>query len=272
MAAENVLIVCKRRNEGALRLGAALDDWLTARGFQSVITSADAIICGKGMLLAIVLGGDGTILGVARKLAGTGIPIVGINMGRVGFLTAIDESDWQEGVEKALNGLLPVRNCAALRWQIMRAGLSLENGLAVNDAVLSRGAMARVTTIAVRINNEHLGTLRSDGIIVSSPLGSTGYSVSAGGPILSGSLNAMSLTPICPFMANVPPMVFGIDDVFELTVSRDANECFLTVDGQEERPLQPGDIVKIAAEPEAVRLMGNGARFFARLHACGMWK
>lgn len=272
MMIKDILIICKHGHASATNLAVVLEKWLVERSVACTITETDHMPACPAADLAIVLGGDGTIIGAARKIAGLGIPILGINFGRVGFLTAFDACDWQNGLENALNGALPVSSCLALRWNVLRNGEIIDKGIAVNDVVMSRGAVARVTNIAVRINNEHLGTLRSDGVIASSPLGSTGYSVSAGGSIIRGSIDAISLTPICPFMANVPSMVFCSGDVFELTAADDANECFLTIDGQEGRGLNAGDIVKIAGYPGAVKIMGNESRFIARLHACGMWK
>lgn len=263
----NVLIVCKPGHEGAGRLGAIIAAWLERRGVhcrQAEAAGSDAL----QPELIVVLGGDGAILGVARKFAGRNIPIFGVNLGRVGFLTAVEADAWQNKLEAALAGKLRLSKCLGLRWRILDRQGESSAGIAINELVLSRGAMARIVNIAVKINDEELGVLRSDGIIASTPLGSTGYSSSAGGSILRSTLQVMTLTPICPFMTCAPPLVFGADAVFELTPADDA--CFLTIDGQEERELARGETVEIRGVADAVLLLGS--RFFARLRACGIWQ
>lgn len=269
---KDAVIICKECQKDVEYMAPVLKNWLAEREIASEIITTAKIPRQCAVELAIVLGGDGTILGAARKLAGKNIPILGINFGKVGFLTAFDQNEWRQGLMKALEGKLAIKKCLALRWRVMRADLEVDSGVAINDIVLSRGAMARITNISVNVNNALLGELRSDGIIVSAPLGSTGYSASAGGPIVHNSLEAISLAPICPFMMNAPAMLFEANDVIELAPIGDAAECYLTIDGQECRPLAPGDSAYISGYPGAVPLMFDDCRFFARLHGCGMWR
>lgn len=268
----NALIICKQQNPGARELALILGEWLKNRHVASIITETSHMDRRTPADLAIVLGGDGTILGAARKLAGRSLPILGINFGRVGFLTAVDADHWEQGLEKALAGAMSIQGCLALRWAIERNGDIWRQGMAVNDVVLSRGALARVANILVRINGMEMGTLRSDGLIVSAPLGSTGYSVSAGGSIIQSSLDAICLTPICPFMLNVPPLVLDGGNTVELALADASSECFLTVDGQESHNFGTDCRARVSGSPGAVLLMRDDARFLARLHACGMWQ
>lgn len=261
----NALIICKRQHEDAQRLGAAIEDWLEQKGIACLEPST--LGCTRPDLL-IVLGGDGSILGVARKVAGQEVPIFGVNFGRVGFLTAVEAGDWRQGLEAALAGQLTLSKCLGLCWRIHNRNGKNDAGVAINDIVLSRGTMARIVNIEIRVNGESLGCMHSDGLIVSTPLGSTGYNSSAGGSILHSALQVMSLTPICPFMTCAPPLVFGTDAIFELTPADDA--CFLTIDGQEERKIARGETLEISGWKDAVQLLGS--RFFARLRACSIWQ
>lgn len=266
MEIRNALLVFKQEHAGAEALAKEIAPWLEATGICCAVSEAGCKIClHPTPQIALVLGGDGTILGVARQLAGRNIPILGINFGRVGFLTAIDSDHWQDGLELALAGALPDRACLSLKWQILRAGKEFATGVAINDVVVARGDLARLTSIAVAINNGAMGILRSDGVIISSPLGSSGYSVSAGGPLLHPGLDAIGLTPICSFMQNVSPLVLPGSTVFDLTVEETSADCYLTIDGQEGLALAQGDSTRVSAWPGAIHFLGGEARFFARL-------
>lgn len=266
---KTALIIAKEAHPHAAGLAAELAAWLGERGVECLAWTAASPLPDIAPDLAIVLGGDGTMLGVARRLAGLRVPILGVNFGRVGFLTALDADDWQAGLAMALGGDMPARPCLGLSWRLMRKAVKIADGVAINDVVLGRSALARLICIGVRVNGLELGHSRCDGVIASTPLGSTGYSLSAGGPILQSGLRAICLAPICPFMAHMPPVIFGGDDVFELEVTE--GECFLTVDGQEGRELAGGDIVRIAGLADAALIMGGEGRFFERLRANGIW-
>lgn len=267
-AIENVLLVYNASHAGAADLALELADTLKLKGIAAFAREAgsQSALPAQGKLhLIIVLGGDGTILGVARKCAGTGVPILGINYGHVGFLTAFDARDWQMGLEAALAGVLPLQSCLCLKWELWRCGAAIATGIVINDLVLSRGSLARLINIVVSVNGHEIGKLRCDGLIAASPLGSTGYSLSAGGPILARSLNAFCLIPVCPFMSNPSPLVFAGDAKILLAPVMGGNDCFLTLDGQDGLELLPGDLIRISCWPGAVLLMGTDANFFDRL-------
>jgi NAD+ kinase len=207
----NILLVCKARHERATALGEEIGTWLRRQGHRATVITAeqDSPAYGQEDLdFVVVLGGDGTMLGVARRLVGRGVPVLGINFGRVGFLTDAQPDQWQDKLVECLYGDEPVRACMALTWSVTRQGGVLASGHGVNDVVLSRGSLARLVSMEIAVNGVRMGALRSDGVIVCTPIGSSGYSVSAGGPLLYPSMEALGFVPICPFLNTIAPMVF----------------------------------------------------------------
>ena len=214
--------------------------------------------------LAIVLGGDGTILGVARKVVGLEIPLVCINFGRVGFLSDIEPEDWEKGLEEVLDTDY-CRRTTALAWQLTRYGHVVGKGFAVNDVVLSRAAMARLVCADIFVNNELMGSVRADGFLLSTPIGSSGYSVGAGGPLLSPEIRGVAFVPICPFLNTIPPMVFPCATIFRFELKPGTTESYLTVDGQEGQLMQTHDILEVQSIADAVLFKGRGISFLERL-------
>lgn len=266
MRYENVLLIFKQNHAAARKTALEIAEWLEKRNRQCQLAESGSHWAPENRAsLVIVLGGDGTILGVARKLAGTGIPVIGINFGRVGFLTCLEAANWQKGLEMALSGELPLRSCLALAWKVTRKGAAVASGVAINDVVVARGCLARLTTLAISINGERMGVLRSDGVIFTSPPGSSGYAVSAGGPALAPELDVIGLTPICPFMSSVSPLVLPGTTRFEVCELESSGDCYLTVDGQEGQPLAKGDAVLVEGWPDAVQFLGGGASFLEKL-------
>ena len=267
----HVLLVCKVRHERAWKLGCEILQWLRMRGHVATLIEAGGgeAAYGEELDFVIVLGGDGTMLGVARRLAGRPVPLFGINFGRVGFLTDAQPEQWKERLAACLRGDLPLRACLALRWKLMRGGRLEAGGVAVNDVVLSRGSLSRLVCVNISVNGQCMGLLRSDGVILSTPVGSSGYSVSAGGPLLYPGMNAVGLTPICPFLNSISPMVFPGATVFCMRIEPGSTDCYITVDGQEGQQLEVGDLVEVTGAPAAVRFMGGELSFFERLRTRG---
>lgn len=266
----DVLVVSKARHEQARTLGLEVLAWLEAHGLAAWLCEAGAAaesVLPRPRLCVIVLGGDGTILGVARRFAFSGIPIFGINFGRVGFLTNAEPANWQERLETALAPETPVRSSVALRWQVLREGRLLTEGVAINDVVVGRGALARLVGLSISLEGCAMGVLRCDGLVCCSPVGSSGYSASAGGPILHPAMDAIGLTPICPCTASVAPLVLPGSLACRVALAASA-EAWLTVDGQEGQALQGGDVVLVTGAPDGVRFLG-GMRFFERLRVRG---
>lgn len=269
----DVLVACKAHHPNALALGSEVLAWLEHRGLKACLCEA-----GSGSkkpitdialprLCVVILGGDGTILGVARKFAFTGIPLFGINFGRVGFLTNADPDNWRERLDTALAPETPRRSCLALRWQLIRSGKPLAEGVAVNDVVVGRGALARLVALHVTLDACSMGSIYCDGLVLCTPLGSSGYSSSAGGSILHPSMNAVGLTPICPASGTASPLVLYGNAPCSIGIPA-STEAWLTVDGQEGQTLEGGDEVVVSGAPDAVHFLG-GVRFFERLRVRG---
>ncbi len=270
----DVLVVCKARHARAHALGREVLAWLAGRGLDARLceagaecASAESADVARPPRCVIVLGGDGTILGVARRFAFSGVPLFGINFGRVGFLTNAEPCNWRQRLETALAPETPGRSCLALRWRILRSDRTLAEGVAVNDVVVGRGALARLTGIHVVLDGCDMGILRCDGLLCCTPVGSSGYSASAGGPILHPGMDAVGLTPICPYPGSASPLVLPGGVVCRLGVAA-STEAWLTVDGQEGQMLEGGDEVVLSGVPDGVRFLG-GARFFERLRVRG---
>ncbi len=269
----HLLLIAKTGHAPALAFSYMLQEWLNARGYSSQICIAEELSFNRLVRkpdLAIVLGGDGTILGVGRLFAGQDIPIVGINFGTVGFLTIADQSNWEEKLTDCLNHKLPLQWRMTLAWSLTRHAALLEQGNAINDVVVSHGALARLVSVNISINNEAMGSLRCDGIIFASPMGSSGYTASAGGPILFTQTNAYVFTPICPFMRSVSPMVFPANIVFRALIEDTSVDAHLTVDGQVGYTLERGDLLTIKGQTDSLCVLSSEANFFERIRTRGL--
>ncbi len=249
----NILVVVKARVAAAAALGKTICEWLRKRGSHGQMLFAGlelAPYLTPPVDLIVVLGGDGTILGVARKVVGLEIPLVCINFGRVGFLSDIEPEDWEKGLEEVLDTDY-CRRTTALAWQLTRYGHVVGKGFAVNDVVLSRAAMARLVCADIFVNNELMGSVRADGFLLSTPIGSSGYSVGAGGPLLSPEIRG--------------PMVFPCATIFRFELKPGTTESYLTVDGQEGQLMQTHDILEVQSIADAVLFKGRGISFLERL-------
>ena len=270
---KHILIVSKTGHAPAHSFAQTVQKWLTEHDCQSKICAADELeklgLTHKPDLV-VVLGGDGTMLGVGRTLAGQRIPIMGINFGRVGFLTLASQTNWSELLSSCLTGAIPLQPRLTLNWRILRNGTPIDEGNAVNDVVISHGALARLISVDIRINEEEMGILRCDGIIFASPMGSSGYTASAGGPILYSQTDAFVFTPICPFLRSVSPMVFPSNVIFHVRIEQGTWDCCLTVDGQEGHAMTAGDLLELSAEPDSIFFLGNEEIFFERLRTRGL--
>lgn len=247
--------------------------WLEARNCRaSVAQSGTGHVAYEtlGAQLVVVLGGDGSMLGVARHFVDSPVPLIGVNFGKVGFLADVSVDHWEEGISAFLAGSTCVLKRMALRWQIVRDGQLVHKGVAINDAVINRGSLSRVICLDVGTGSTSICKVRADGLIISSPMGSSGYAVSAGGPLIYPALNALTITPICPFLCNFPPMVLPHPMQVRATVLPESTETHLTIDGQEGLALRHGDTLCVDGVPEGIhfsRLSADG--YFSRLKARG---
>lgn len=267
MKYENILIVYKQANSEALALGQAVMAWLKGKGVNCGLYESPVLLSGekKPPDMAVVIGGDGTLIGLARNLAPERIPIYAINLGNLGFLTSTEKDGWQNNLERALEGDMPVRERAILKWAVCPGAGKAVKGWAVNETVIARGALARLINLEISINKSHMGLLRCDGVIVCTPAGSSAYAVSAGGPLIHPDLAVSCLVPICPFPASVSPLVMPASAVYEFKIADAAQDCELTIDGQEGMKLARGDIIKVKSRPSSLFIFGDEDGYFDKL-------
>ncbi len=202
--------------------------------------------------LALVLGGDGSTLRTARMVAPHGIPIVGLNMGQLGFLSELTPDDWRNKLPRILDGDYWIEARTMLRAEAQRQGNTFGEYEALNDVVISRGSLARLIHIRAHIDGGHLATFSADGVIVSTPTGSTAYALAVGGPIMPPELHNILLIPIAPHLSLERAIVLAEGAVVDLRVGTD-HEAILTVDGQFAFALADGDQVVVRASPYHAR-------------------
>lgn len=203
----------------------------------------------------VVVGGDGTILRAARTGAVRGTPVLGVNVGGFGFLAEVGLDQLPEALERLVRGQYAVEERMMLAAEVLRGAAVAERFLALNDMVVTKSGYARLMPIRTCVNGEHLATYLADGLIVSTPTGSTAYNLSAGGPILSPTVRALVITPICPHTLTARPVVVDADDVATVEVASDVAGVLLTVDGQVGCPLRGGDVVRVRRAEERARLV-----------------
>lgn len=220
------------------------------------------IIEKTGAEIAVVFGGDGAILCTCRLLGKNQIPIVGIHMGRFGFLAELVEKNVCPSLEKIFTGTFSIRKRMLLLSRVERAGKIINESAGINDAVISRSSLSRLVPIKLTINGESVATYRADGLIVSTPLGSTAHSLSAGGPLLTPDLNTFIIVPICPHTLTNRPLVVSGDVKIEMEVLSQLGSTGLTIDGQVFTELESGDKVKIERAAIEVQMIDTGARTF----------
>lgn len=210
----------------------------------------------------LVIGGDGTILNSARVVAASGVPVLGINLGHLGFLSEIDLPEIQSGLESVINRDYHIEERMMIEATVLRGGKEIEKSMGLNDAVITKGAFARLIFLEVRVDGEQVGVYPTDGIIVSTPTGSTAYSLSAGGPVVTPDLDLILITPICPHALWARPIVISPECVVEAELLSNKGEVMLTIDGQHGLKLFKGDVVKITRAPFRVRFIRLRARSF----------
>jgi NAD+ kinase len=226
-----------------------------------------------GLDLLITLGGDGTLLRGARLAVPHGIPVLGINLGHLGFLTSLGRAEVEEGLRALVEGrAVPDERMVLDTRAEGEGGVVHGSYLAFNDAVLHRGGVARMIRMTVFAHDEEVGTYSADGIILSTPTGSTAYSLSAGGPIVSPAVDCIVATPICPHTLAVRPLILSAAERVTVEVLSPSEELILTIDGQEGARLLPGDRLVVSRAPLPLRLVRfPGQTFFSTLRRKLRW-
>lgn len=248
---------------GAPELTSELYHRLQERGLQVVLEKNTAEGIGKVSTFSVkdcastadillVLGGDGTILRVIHQLDGVHPPIMGVNLGSLGFLTCASSSDIEAVLHALISGNFQLSHRSMLHVTVKRKGEIIFQQCGLNDAVISRGEMSRLVKLRVRINGEILTEYNADGLIIATPTGSTAYSLSAGGPILMPDSNTHVITPICPHVLTNRSVIIGNHSEITIHPIREHQSVFLHIDGRESMPVLPGDLISITKSPHTL--------------------
>jgi NAD+ kinase len=250
-----------------------LIEWLASRNVQSRVDQETAFYLGRsdglpraevpeGTQLVIVLGGDGTLLSAARAVAGRVIPLFPVNLGGLGFLTAITLDQLYPELERALRNEQRVVPRRMLHGELIRNSELLRSYEALNDVVIAKTQFARMIDLETHVDSQYVSTFKADGLIVATPTGSTAYSLSAGGPIVYPAVAAICITPVCPHMLTNRPVLVPDTSVIEIICQAGDGEAFLTVDGQVGAPLLNGDRLICRSSPHSVHLIRPPKMFF----------
>lgn len=207
------------------------------------------------LALALTLGGDGTLLSACRLLAKRNIPVCGVNIGRLGFLADIELSEIESKLEKILQNEYRIEDRLMLDAMIRRQGAMLYAGSAINDVVVTKGGFSRMIRLGLTINDCAVAKYQADGLIVSTSTGSTGYSLSAGGPIVHPGLRVILITPICPHTLHARPLIISEDDETKIHIDASHQDIVLTIDGQVSHPLMPEDEVIVLKSARVARVI-----------------
>lgn len=270
---EKISIFYKDKDDLAYSTALAVKEWILKRKLHCVFLNViGASVRFKDNELSaifdsdvlLVLGGDGTILSVARILQGKKIPIIGINMGTLGFITEVSRENLFQDLEDIFSGRYEIEERSMVKVEVIRDKKQIVSCLGLNDVVVGTGIMAKIARFDLTVNGSYVSSIRADGIIISTPTGSTAYNLSAGGPILFPTLKTLVLTPICPHTLSVRPLVLPEDFVVEIVLPTEV-EVFLTVDGHINFPLMKNDRVKCFIASEKTYLIAPLGRDYFKI-------
>ncbi len=268
-----VAIVAKRSPPEAAALAGDLSAWLEQRRVRTRLDAETARALRRadgfprtgvprGTDLLIVAGGDGTLLSMARAAGPRHVPILGVNLGGLGFLTELQPDEVYAGLERVLRGDFGIEERQTLRLRFRRRGRSAGEYALLNDAVITKSALARMITIELRVDGAEVAAYTSDGLIIATPTGSTAYNLSAGGPILDPRMRAFVISPICPHTLSNRPIVVPAGVRLEATLKSADEEAYLTLDGQVGFPMATGNSIAVDDHPRPVRLVRVARRGF----------
>ncbi len=262
---KTIAIITKKQKADAARAGWDLLDWCQSRGLTAhhLINEPEPNVLAlpEGTDFIVVMGGDGTILSVARHYGRLGLPILGVNLGGLGFLTEISLDELHPTLEDyLLPGKFEVEERMILTVSLIREGETSWRENVLNDAVINKGALARIAELATWIDAEHLTTYRADGLIVSTPTGSTAYTLSAGGPIAYPTLRHIILLPICPHTLSNRPIILPETVTVAVALDEKVQDVYLTLDGQVGRELKPMDRIEVRLGDYKIKLVKSPRR------------
>jgi NAD+ kinase len=273
-------LVAKHNLEAAAGVLAELTGWLEARGVEPVFETHTAALAGlppgrptraredlpNACDLIVLLGGDGTLIGMAGQIAEAGatVPILGVNFGNLGFLTEITLPELYESLESVLNGESEIEERMMIRARTIRGDRVYADRLLVNDVVITKAALSRIIDLSVSVGDQKVMQVRADGLIVATPTGSSAYNLAAGGPIVHPALDALLLTPIAPHMLTNRPCVLPTTAPVRVTplMNGTTEEVFVTFDGQSGHPLEPRDVIEIERADAPLRLVRASNRTY----------
>jgi NAD+ kinase len=219
--------------------------------------AADEAALAQKADLVVVLGGDGTLIHAARLLRGREVPVLGVNLGSLGFMTEIPVQELFTALDETLDGRFETDPRLKLTCKLIRNDKVVVEDEVLNDAVISKGALARIADHDVSIGGKYVCSYKSDGMIISTPTGSTAYALSAGGPIVHPSVEALVIAPICPHSLTQRPLVVPADRVIQVALKNEATDIYLTLDGQSGHTLQGGDRLELERSRKRLMLIRN---------------
>ena len=270
-------VIINTQKEKARELAEELLEYLDSKSIPYLLESGSARVISKVSRSAeitelqekvdfiILFGGDGTLLHTASHFCGTGIPLLGINVGSLGFMTVIEKDCFKEAVDNLLADKYEVENRMMLTAEVYRSGKQVYKSYGLNDVVISRGANFKLIGIELYINGEFISNYEGDGLLVATPTGSTAYSLSAGGPIVHPRLKVILITPICPHNLFMRPMVIGDEDEVSVNLKIPGKKMHLSTDGRSILELQNGDQIKIRKSSQEVSLVRFPGRDFYQI-------
>jgi NAD+ kinase len=284
MTALSVGIIYKHHHKPAKLEAGKLEEWFRKKGIgvflEEMVAQEPLYECQEEASTiprtvdwVVVLGGDGTLLGAARRVGRYGVPLLGVNLGGLGFLTGITFDRLYPVIEMMVEGTLEVESRVMLETKVFRNSSEVCRFQVLNDVVINKRTLARIIDLEVKLNDEFLTTFRADGLIISTPTGSTAYNLSAGGPILYPTMETLILTPICPFTLTNRPIIIPDASVIEIQMGKESEETVvLTFDGQVGFDLYFGDRVLIRKSKEKIKLLKPpGHSHFKILRTKLMW-
>lgn len=281
---KTVAILLNQEKPDAVRLACELVPWLEDRGLRVIAEHEAAAAMGdlalsrdkKGLAsadFAVVMGGDGTLLRASRVLSPAGVPMLAVHFGRFGFLTEAEPDAAREAISRVLDGNYRIDERMMFRSAVYRSGKRIGSSTALNDVVIAKGPLARMLRLGTHVSGEYISTYAADGLIVATPTGSTAYSLSAGGPLITPDLKVIVITPICPHTLNARALVISSRHTVDVVVESDPGDVVtLTVDGQVGIPLERGDKVSVQESKFKAKLIScGGVTFFDKLQTRLRW-
>jgi len=264
--AKKIGVFCKPKAPSATDILGRLIPWLRKQNYHIFLDTGTAAIINETSSyekreisqqadLLIVLGGDGTLLSIARAAHPHNIPILAVNLGSLGFLAEISIDELYPTLENILAGKFEIENRMLLNACIWRNGEKVEDHNVLNDVVINKGAVARIISLQVLVNGQYMTSYRADGLIIATPTGSTAYSLSAGGPIIHPSMHTLVLSPICPFTLTNRSILIPDQSIIQVKLAAEYDDVRVTLDGQEGYDMRAGDILKIKKTKTSLQLI-----------------